>query len=367
MGTDEGKRMGRNLVLCLDGTSNEPEADTTNVARIFETTVKDDGQLVFYDPGVGTMGARGAVTPMGKRMTRAAGLVAGFGIKDNVEEAYTWLMQHWQEGDDIFLFGFSRGAYTARAVAGMLRTVGLLRPGAENLVPYALKLYVNPGKEDPTDDEEQAFWKVRGGFTKKFGNPDFPSPFDPHRTQVRFLGVWDTVKSVGWLNLKARWEQAHWPFTAKLPNVDVARHALAIDERRRPFPAYRFDPERVAASEGTFLEMWFAGVHSDVGGQFPDDHKLSDQAYLWMVDEARSAGMRVDENAVHRLVGVRWNQKLPDDLHTGRLHPNPGSWVLAGGWRGRQVLPGDHVHPSVQRRIDATAGTATPYRPRLPG
>jgi uncharacterized protein (DUF2235 family) len=147
----------------------------------------------------------------------------------------------------------------------------------------------------------------------------------------------------------------------------MARHALAIDERRRPFPAYRFDPGVVATSEGSFLEMWFAGLHSDVGGQYPDDHKLSDLAFLWMVDEAKAAGMEVERNAVHRLAGVRWNQPLPENLHMGVLHGNPRTWMLAGGWRGRHVLPGDHVHPSVQLRIDAMAGTATPYRPRLPG
>ena len=357
--------MGRNLVLCMDGTSNEPETDTTNVARVFEAATKDDTQLVYYDPGVGTMGARGAVTPLGRRATRAAGLVAGFGVKDNIEEAYSWLMERWQPGDQIHLFGFSRGAYTARALAGMLRTVGLLRPGAENLVPYALKLYANSGKDDPTDDEEKEFWRVRSGFTTKFGDPRFPSPFDKNQKQVHFLGVWDTVKSVGWLNWKARFEQARWPFTAKLPNVEIARHALAIDERRRPFPAYRFDPDVVEASDGKFVEMWFAGVHSDVGGQYAD-HRLSDLAFLWMVDEARKAGLQVDENAVHRLVDVRWNQPLPDELYQGKLHQNPKKWVLAGGWRSRHVLPGDDVHPSVQQRIDFTAGTRAPYRPRLP-
>jgi uncharacterized protein (DUF2235 family) len=358
--------MARNLVLCLDGTSNEPEADTTNVARIFEAASKDETQVVYYDPGVGTMGARGAVTSFGKRATRVAGLVAGFGIKDNVEEAYTWLMGRWEPEDAIYLFGFSRGAYTARALAGMLRTVGLLRPGAENLVPYALKLYATSGRDDPTDDEERDFWRTRRSFTTKFGNPAFPHPFDPARRQVHFLGVWDTVKSVGWLNWKARIEQARWPFTAKLPNVRIARHALAIDERRRPFPAYRFDPDVVAASEGRFLEMWFAGVHSDVGGQYADDHRLSDLAFLWMVQEAGHAGLKVDDNAVHRLVGVRWNQPLPDDLHLGVLHRNDASWALAGGWRRRHVLPGDHVHPSVRRRIEALASGATPYRPLLP-
>lgn len=358
--------MGRNLVLCLDGTSNEPESDTTNVARIFEAAAKTPTQLVYYDPGVGTMGARGAITAWGKQATRVAGLVGGFGIKDNIEEAYTFLVQHWEPGDSLYLFGFSRGAYTARALAGMLRTVGLLRPGAENLVPYALKLYAKSGRLDATPDQEKEFWAVRSDFTQKFGNPLFPHPFDPHQRQVRFLGVWDTVKSVGWLNWRARFEQARWPFTHKLPNVDLARHALAIDERRRPFPEYRFDPGVVAASEGRFQEVWFAGVHSDVGGQFRDDHRLSDLAFAWMLEEAAAAGLEVDDKAYRRLLKVRRGQPLPDDLPLGKIHPNGRVWMLAGGWRRRPIRPGDQVHPSVHRRIEATAGTATPYRPRLP-
>src|SRR5262245_59408063 len=120
--------MTRNLVVCLDGTSNEPEVDVTNVARLFDMAIKDQEQLVYYDPGVGTMGARSAITPFGKSLTRLSGMAIGYGIRDNIAEAYTWLMANWRKGDQIYLFGFSRGAYTALALAGMLRTVGLLSP-----------------------------------------------------------------------------------------------------------------------------------------------------------------------------------------------------------------------------------------------
>jgi T6SS, Phospholipase effector Tle1-like, catalytic domain len=108
----------RNLVVCLDGTNNGPETGATNVARIFDIAQKNDDQLAYYDPGVGTMGARGAVTRLGQAATRVAGLVAGGGIKDNIEEAYVWLSQRYQKGDQIYVFGFSRGAYTARALPG---------------------------------------------------------------------------------------------------------------------------------------------------------------------------------------------------------------------------------------------------------
>ena len=359
--TQESDQGPRNLVVCLDGTSNEPESGTTNVARIFGVAAKDARQLVYYDPGVGTMGARGAVTPIGKRLSRIAGLVGGFGVKENLEEAYAWLARTYRPGDRLFVFGFSRGAYTARALTGMLRTVGLLRAGADNLVPYAVKLYAQSGEAHPTEMEEKAFWRVRRDFNEMFGNPDFPDPFDRSTNQVHFLGVWDTVKSVGWLNWKARIEQARWPFTARITNVAVARHALAIDEGRRPYKEYRFDADAVARSEGRYQEVWFAGVHSDVGGQYPDDHRLSDIAFAWMVDEAIGAGLLVDEKAYRRLLGVRIGQPLPEGHAKGTSHRAGPVWRLLGT-RRRPVLTGDRVHPSVRVRIERDPS----YRPNLP-
>ncbi|OKK11908.1 hypothetical protein AMK16_32625 [Streptomyces sp. CB00455] len=364
--TDAPQDSGRNLVLCLDGTNNEPETGTTNVGRMYDLAVKDDRQLVYYDPGVGTMGARGAVTPWGRKVTRWAGLVAGFGVKDNLEEAYTFLMRNYRKGDRIFVFGFSRGAYTARALTGMLRTVGLLRPGTENLVPYAVKLYAQAGEESPTKEQRSEYFRLRREFARQFGNPDFPNPFDTGRRQVHFLGVWDTVKSVGWLNWKARIEQARWPFTAKITNVGTARHALAIDERRRPYEEYRFNADAVAQSRGHYQEMWFAGVHSDVGGQYRDDHGLSDTAFAWMTEEAESFGLRVDPQAYRRLLDVGHGEKLPDERALGTLHTNEKAWRLLGGWRERPIRPGDRVHPSVRYRIEATADNDRPYAPSVP-
>jgi uncharacterized protein (DUF2235 family) len=370
----------RNIVICLDGTSNEPESGTTNVARLYDVAVKDAGQIAYYDPGVGTMGARSAVTPAGKKLTRTAGLVIGYGVRDNLEEAYTFLMQQYRRGDRIFVFGFSRGAYTARALTGMLRTVGLLRPGAENLVPYAVKLYTRGGKRyvggepgaerrEPTPaevEEKREYWRTRRHFAKQFGNPDFPDGFDSHQWQVHFLGVWDTVKAVGWLNWRARWEQARWPFTRRITNVELARHALAIDERRRPFAEYRFAEDVTRDSGGRHVEMWFAGVHSDVGGQFPEDHLLSDIAFAWMVQGAMVAGLRVDSAAYRRLVKAEPGAELPTGRALGAIHSNGAGWWLAGGWRHRPVQPGDPVHPSVRERVAALAGTAKPYSPTLP-
>lgn len=366
---DDAAPAGRNLVICLDGTSNEPEKGYTNVARLFDVAAKTDRQLVYYDPGVGTMGSRAAVTSLGLAATRAAGMVAGAGIRDNLEQAYAWLANHYRDGDRIFVFGFSRGAYTARALTGMLSTVGLLHAGADNLVPYAVKLYATngPSRRDTEDGEArrratQAYFAPRRKFFDTFGNPDFPSVFD-NRKQVRFLGLWDTVKAVGWLNLKARIEMARWPFTANLAGVDIARHALAIDEKRRPFAEYRIKPEAVTKSEGRFQEMWFAGVHGDIGGSPSEQDKLPDIAFAWMVQEAHTAGMDVDHDRYESAVGCALGAELPDNRPLGTITPNFWPWCLAGGWRRRPIRPGDQVHPSVYARVDGLSSAARPYRP----
>jgi uncharacterized protein (DUF2235 family) len=362
----------RNLVVCLDGTTNEPETGFTNVARIFDVAEKSPAQLAYYDPGVGTLGAPAAITPWVQALTQAAGMIAGYGIRDNIEQAYSWLAHQYRSGDRIFVFGFSRGAYTARALTGMLRTVGLLHPDAENMVPYALKLYAQSGRmRDPAqrpdttaDPAEQAFWKLRNEFRVRFGNPAFPNPFDTDCKQVHFVGVWDTVKSVGWLNLKAQIQIARWPFTANLANVAAARHALAIDERRRPFAEYRFKGDSVAASDGGLQEMWFAGVHGDIGGQSREDNRLPDIAFSWMVKEAAAQGLAVNAKRYHQLVGVNLADDLPDRLALGVIRPNSRWWQLAGGWRRRPIRPDDVLHPSVRYRVEATKDSVKPYQPK---
>jgi hypothetical protein len=140
---------------------------------------------------------------------------------------------------------------------------------------------------------------------------------------------------------------------------------LAIDERRRPFAEYRFNPDAVAEADGRYQEMWFAGVHSDVGGQFPDDHRLSDIALSWMVKEAEAKGLLVRKQRYFDLVDFHWDDEVPAANPLGRIHTNEKAWWLAGGWRNREVLPTDALHPSVLQRIELTATDAKPYRKDL--
>ncbi len=356
--------MGRNLVVCLDGTRNEPENGCTNVVRIFDIAVKDEGQIVYYDPGVGTMGARSATTRLGKLATQSFGTLLGHGIKENLEEAYRFLMQTYRKDDRIFVFGFSRGAYTALALAGMIRTVGLLRPSLDNLIPYAVEMYTKAGKGDRMQregDDDDEFWAMRNTFRSTFGNPDVAH--GQGARQVHFLGIWDAVKTVGWFNLWAKLVEAKWPFTRNVSGVATARQALAIDEDRRPYPGYPLRPKE-DDYPGRVRQRWFAGVHSDVGG-FYADHALSDIALQWMVEEAIAAGLSVDPANFEHHVGVPRDRPLPDSHSCGTIHHHPWFWYVMG--RHRRVVPASHeVSPSVYKRMELTEGTPDEYRPPVP-
>lgn len=136
--------MSRRIVICLDGTGNQVGAHhPTNVVKLYGmlATENPGRQLLYYDPGVGTLSAATARGPLSRRLSRLTGLAFGTGLRTNLAEAYTYLMRHWEPGDAVYVFGFSRGAYTARALVGMLNKPGLMRPGAENLVPYAVAKY----------------------------------------------------------------------------------------------------------------------------------------------------------------------------------------------------------------------------------
>lgn len=132
--------MPKNIVICCDGTGNQFGEQNSNVVKLYETLRRGPGQIAYYHPGVGTMGARNALTMVGKWWTRLIGLAFGYGISDNIADAYHFLMKTYEPGDQLYVFGFSRGAYTARALCGMLHIVGLLTEGNEGLIPYAIRL-----------------------------------------------------------------------------------------------------------------------------------------------------------------------------------------------------------------------------------
>jgi uncharacterized protein (DUF2235 family) len=176
--------MPKKLVLCCDGTNNQFDGYHTNVVRTYKVARRHPGQLTYYDPGVGTMPEPWEKTKMGKRMSMLSGLMFGDGFFCNISDAYKFLMLNYEPGDKVFLFGFSRGAYTARAVVALLYSVGLLHRDTESLLPYALNYWQSDfGPESPGGQTCAEFKATLG-----------------RACPVHFIGVWDTVSSVGVIN-----------------------------------------------------------------------------------------------------------------------------------------------------------------------
>jgi uncharacterized protein (DUF2235 family) len=331
--------LSKNIVICLDGTGNQLRASgNTNVLRLFEMLDLSDPsrQVACYDPGVGTFSAAGAWTPWSRRLSRLSGLAFGTGLRTNLGEAYTFLMRHHEPGDRLYIFGFSRGAYAARALAGMIRSLGVMRPGVENLVPYAVALYSRNQEYTPAD------WKVLDLFSSTFADP----AEGPRQVPIQYLGVWDTVKAAGVL----RFGDLHWPFTRALPNVAQIRHAVSIDEKRRPYREYL-----VSAGHPHLEEVWFAGVHSDVGGTFDDDPRLPQISLKWVVDGAVAAGLLLRDAAYPQACTVSADTAL------GKVHRMGWVWGLLT-YRRRQPPADAFCHESVRQRRE----TMPAYAARLP-
>jgi len=348
--------MGKNIVICLDGTNNQLKAAiNTNVVRLFSMLdLKDpERQVGYYDPGVGTFSSPSAWTPVARTSSRYAGLLFGAGLRQNLGEAYSYLIEAYEPGDRIYVFGFSRGAYTARALTGMLDVFGVFRPGSGTLVPYAVNAFTQQHDQPHADETQRAakreFFEELRVYAKTHA-VDRQAHVDVH-----FVGLWDTVKAAGTIG-----RQLRWPFTRQLPHAQTIRHAVSIDEKRRPFATYLVEAPnpnhlKVCRSQD-LVEVWFAGVHSDVGGMFATGTRLSDIALKWMVDEAMAKGLLVRPRAYTDMVTA-----LEGIDPAGPIHVNKGWWGLLGP--GTRTVPdGAVIHGSVQERLAASAS----YGARLP-
>ena len=281
----------RQLVLLCDGTNNNLTGgrDDTNVVRLAEllSACPDDQRLVYYDPGVGNAGELPGATlwDTARRKTeRIAGLAFGRGVYENMVESYQFLMNHYRPGDQLFVFGFSRGAFTARSVAGLVNQFGLLQPHMVSMLPTLLHLYFS-------DRGDAELWKRISAQTSRLFATE-----QARAVEIQFVGVWDTVATVGM-----------WPFDARFTAVPTlagkrfvhVRHALALDEQRAQFkPRLYAEPNGPIRTKsgraGSVRQLWFRGVHCDVGGGFePEQAVLSRAALCWMVSEAVQCGLRL--------------------------------------------------------------------------
>jgi uncharacterized protein (DUF2235 family) len=281
----------KKLIVCCDGTWNTPAQKTdetftpTNVIKIARAIkcAASDGtpQIVFYDKGVGT----------GNWLDRLIGGATGKGLLKNVTDAYRFLVHNYVTGDEIFLFGFSRGAYTARSTAGLIRNCGILNKRFSEKVPEALDLYRNRKPAfHPNADAAKTFRK------------DFSI-----ETKIKFIGVWDTVGSLGIPISELRMffnHNKHKFHDVQISSIiENAFHAIGVDEKRKPFKATLWDS--LETRKLNMEQKWFPGVHGNVGGGYPDSD-LADVTFLWMKEKAEACGLEFENNFFEK-----------------KLHPNP--------------------------------------------
>jgi uncharacterized protein (DUF2235 family) len=359
--------MSKNIVICCDGTSNDVTSDSTNVLRLFRSLQRNERQIAFYDSGVGTLADPTMITARGRWVSKKVDMAIGQSVRENVCEAYQFLSRHFQPGDKIFLFGFSRGAYTIRALAGMIHFLGLVRPELEGLARLAWAIYANDDASLPVSR------RFEGGnrFKKSFalGN----------EVRIHFVGAWDTVSSFGFI-----WNLRTAPYTANNPSIDHVRHAVSIDEHRACFQANLFRPKS-ADQHKSFQQLWFPGAHADVGGGYPEaESGLGKTALQWMYDEAAQHDCLFDQEQIDTFLGKSAESpkmSKPDVLATahnstqGFWHllewfprkqwdhdSDPGRlrWFFPNLYRRRKIPEDAEFHESVREKQEQDSG----YRPK---
>lgn len=338
----------RRLIVCSDGTWNTPDhmdrgvlapTNVVKMARAVPPQAPDETtQIVFYDPGVGTASLTDKLT----------GGAFGVGLFENVRDAYLFLVHNYADGDDIYFFGFSRGAYTVRSTAGLIRKTGLLRKEHADRAQEAYKIY-----------------RDREGGADSPAATDFRARFSRYPVPIKLIGVWDTVGALGIpgvLNFIGR-KRFQFHDVALSRSVQFAYQALAIDEKRKAFEPTIWE-QHPDATDQVMEQAWFTGVHMDVGGGY-GDHQVPDVAFLWMAEKVRAVGLALDRAYLDSVAS-------PDplaELHESRAFPYtliPAYYrpIGEGVPPALAAYPGsqsnESLHPSVRQRWDAAAS----YRPR---
>lgn len=320
----------KRIVICADGTWNERDrvdkktgrrhpTNVTKVARgVLPQAANGTPQVVCYHEGVGTGGGLDKIT----------GGAFGDGIEANVRALYRFIVYNYQAGDELYFFGFSRGAFTVRTLAGFMNKVGLIEKDDDYYVPEIYACYEN--NKDPGSPE----------WTKAFHNVEGTRPCPP----ILFIGVWDTVGALGapgalgQLFNKNKYQYHDIGLNAPIQN---AFHALAIDERRKPFAPDIWT--RPANWTGQLEQAWFAGVHSNVGGSYSPDG-LANEALHWIVEKAENFGIEFDKAYLAHYLPC-FNSVLNDSMTPFYEMMGPNVRAL-----GRHLADGEAVHQSALDR-----------------
>jgi uncharacterized protein (DUF2235 family) len=321
----------KRLIICADGTWNERDqinSDTgrprpTNVTKVARAirprSAAGVDQVVFYHDGIGTRGP----------LDRVTGGAFGGGMERNIRNLYRFVVYNFEPGDELYLFGFSRGAFTVRSLAGFMRFIGLIQKDDDYFLPELYACY-EKAKGPGTPEWKEAFRDIRD-----------VRPCPP----IAFIGVWDTVGALGAPGLLG---QLLNPGKYKYHDVELNDHilrayqALAIDERRRPFKPNPWQAK--PGWTGRIEQAWFAGVHSNIGGGYAPDG-LANEALHWIVGKAEACGLQLDDDYL-AFFRPCFNSELKDSMTLlYRLMPPITRRV------GDPATSGECVHQSVLDRL----------------
>ena len=348
----------KRLIFCFDGTWNKLVPDlATNVVLTAASIERIDrhgtAQVIHYDEGVGT-----------GELDQLRGGMFGAGLIRHVREAYRFLIFNYDPGDEIYVFGFSRGAYSARTFVGFIRHVGPLRRLNAGRIDEALHLYAQ--RRSGEDGSAEALRSFRASYSdgvcvgaaddrwRCANTPGYASGAAP-QLRIKYLGVWDTVGALGVPEFLPFSHRLNHEYDFHDPSLDQfverARHAVAIDERRELFPPVLLgDLTALNAAAGfrnddpkaPYQERWFPGVHGSVGGG-GDIRGLSDNALAWVLNGAKQSGLRLDT-----AVGTRIRGFHPDDLAPLVNEVDPK-------WSATQIFKDDRDGPDQLWQISPAA------------
>jgi uncharacterized protein (DUF2235 family) len=282
--------MSKNICIFSDGTGQGGSATSstnTNVFRLYNACSGSDSghQVCFYDPGLGARmdGAKAWTRWIHDTLGKATGL----GISQNIKDCYSAILEHYDPGDRIFLFGFSRGAYTVRSLGGVLKLCGIPQVGADGVSPRTSKSVRSALVEEAVEKVYKRYGATDEARQKRVSlGAAFKAKYRSTRASPHFIGVWDTVRALGLPGTSSLVGWRHAFHDASLDrDVPYARHALSIDENREVFEPVIWEVSPQDIESGRVKQVWFAGVHSDVGGAYGDDRLLGDLSLEWMIGE----------------------------------------------------------------------------------
>ncbi len=383
--------MGKNILIFADGTGNEggllPDESRTNIYKLYratrtgsESSIDPAKQVALYIPGVGTPGT--TAPSLLKRLWKTLEQMVGGGLTAQIVDCYAAILNVWQPGDRIYLFGFSRGAYCVRCVAHVLEKVGIPTKTDEKPIsfePKSLRTLAKAGVSCiyrfglPRADWDQAEKDAADFVTTHHSSLGIATGAIPYA-----ICIFDAVAAVGWLHFLTSWLSKKLPFLSHnydmhfVSEIPFARHAMAIDEYRRDFERVPWGGSKTVSggdSEGVtrFGQVWFAGNHSDIGGSYPEaESRLSDITLNWMknfiANELPQAGrIEVDERLLRCFPSP--DGMMHDELMVGHTKANIHFWAASE----RKVDPKGELHSTVVERFRLSSVRNFigygPYRP----